>query len=1003
MRNTKRGYSLVQNLEQKSAQKLGRKLRIIIQHSLVFILMLMFAPLGHSQNVGSSEATDVLDETTLHSTPIAKIYMARVLLENHENWAEAYELLRDVLKNHREEMNSIVYKKIDRAAKQVARYLPETYIRQKVNARHLIRPFLEAQYLLNEALMDWRVALNNSSDSETVFVEKLLQSYFFPGFEDRGMIMYPDQTSYAFDIFALTPENVQRARRHTSTDKDPRQGGYNNRYPTSPSTGIPGGSGGGSPYIPRPPGVPGTNPTPVPPFVPPGGGSSGGTVGGGTPVSPWPRPPGSGVGRGPVDWDNPAFNMKLYKANGFIDDALQSGVDLGDITEEVVRIIKQFKIDDRVTNRYLEQALMMQSIADPGSILFDPQLQEFLKGVRLTVYLGDMPANSANEWDLLKDVLSEKLVTRDKEGNVRIKMSGLVGEQRPGTQEGLEIRLQQVQGGERQALYVISGIAGPDLLRLRLFMSMATIFRDWDKGTAMARTAAGVISQTQTYIYLAKMGKLVIDFSKIGARDAGRVLMWMIRIVYYTIEAFPGIKPQSINQIRELLRTAALTISRGGVEKFTKFYQWMNPRVQQTFNYVKNQKYIKNGAAANGLLVLALAAETFIIATQYKHAKNADEKYEVWQEGASRLGATLTYALPVVGMGAAIVDLAHNYLKLPFETADAFRAYRRGVENWAYKHYSGMNKMEFDLFDLQMSLNLPRNPFYIERYAKQVTTLEQARQNMVELDQQIQDISSRYLILLYVAHNRIAPTRQNIFGRKQEVYMTEFAGNYNSYTRTRALLLESMVRLKDDKTPPKDDLFPIPGDPNSKEAAKAPPVQNQTPTNGAPTIGPFLPPAPQVPTPSPVIPPATVKVSPTNPSNSAPVVVIPFVPVQPGSKAAVKVAEPAATVKATPATRDLPRSKIPTPPPAKAKSKVKAAPAVVKKVPVTKPPVSTTLPPLKAGNSPNPNSNTNSGSTPIPPFSPPASNPGTGNGEVNLPGKGPTSQMRLASEFLLSA
>jgi hypothetical protein len=785
----------------------------------MFVAGVVFSPHSKAQNVvAPGAATDVLNETLLQASPIAKIYMARVLLENHQNWSEAYELLRDTLKNHKSEMPALVVRKIERAAKQVARYLPETKVRQMVNGRHLIRPFLESQYLLNEALMDLRVALNSSSDSESVFAEKLLQSYFFPGFEDRGVILYPDQNNYAFDIFALTPENVQRAKRHTSTDKDPRQPGYQNRYPTSPGTGIP-GTGGGSPYIPRPPGVPGTNPgTPVPPFNPPGG-----TVGGGTtttPVTPWPRPPGSTVGRGPVDWDNPAFNMKLYKANGFIDDALQSGVDLGDITEEVVRIIKQFKIDDRVTNRYIEISMMMQAIADPGSILFDPQLQEFLKGVRLSVYLGDMPSNSGNEWDILKEVLGEKLVTRDKEGNVRVKMSGLVGQQRPGSEEGLDIRLQQISGGQRQALYVISGVAGPDLLRLRVFLALATFFRDWDKSATLARTAAGRIGNTQAWAFLSKMGKLVIDFSKVGARDAGRVLMWVIRIVYYTIEAFPGIKPQSINEIRELLRTAALTISRGGVEKFTKFYQWMSPRVQQSFNWVKNQKYVKNGAVANGLLIAALAAETFVIATEYRHAKNEDQKYEAWMQGAPRLAATLTYGVPIVGMGAAIVDLSHTFLKFPWETADAYRAYRHGVENWAYQHYAGMNKMEFDLNELQLSLNLPRNAFYIEHFGKNITSLEIARQNMINLDQQIQDIASRYLVLLYVGHNRIAPTRENTFGRKQEDYMREFAGNYNSYIKTRALLVEGLAKYKNDKTPDKDDPTAQPG--------------TQTPVSGSP-------------------------------------------------------------------------------------------------------------------------------------------------------------------------
>ncbi len=812
---------------------LRRVQKISFFSAVIFSIFSLAPKESHAQSVvAPSAATDVLDESLLQSSPIAKTYMARVLLENHENWKEAYELLRGVLKNHKDEVPSVVLKKIERAAKQVARFLPETYVRKALNRRHLIRPFLEAQYLLNEALMDWRIALNTSSDSETVFVEKLFQSYFFPGFEDRGTLLYPDPNTYSFNIFALTPENVQRARRHKSTDKDPRQGGYTSPYPSSP----PISGGGGSPYIPRPPGVPGVNPTPVPPFNPPGGGT-----GPGTPVSPWPRPPGSSAGRGPVDWDNPAFNVKLYQANGFIDDALKSGIDLGDITEEVVRIMKQFKISDRVTNRYLEQALLMQAIADPGSIFFDPQLQEFLKGMRLSVYLGDVPAESASEWDVLRDTLGADLVTRDKEGNVRIKMSGLVAQERPGSEQGLDIRLQQVDGEDRQRLYVISSIAGPDLLRLRTFMALTTLFRDWDAGVKVARTAAGVISQTQAYAFLAKTSKLVIDFSKIGVSEASRVMMWIIRIVYYTVESIPGIKAASLQQIRELLRTAALTISRGGVEKFTKLGKWVSPKVKQSFNWVKNQKHIKNGNAANALIILALAAETAIIAVEYKHAKDENQKYEILMDGGARVGATLTYALPVVGLGAAIVDLSHTFLGLPFETADAFRAYRHGVENLAYRHYAGMNKLEFDLLEQQQSLNLPRNAFYIEKFAKNVSTLEKARQNVIELDQQIQDISARYLVHLYLAHRRIAPKRENVFGRKQEDYMREFAGNLLSYSRTKAELVSLLSTLQEDAgeaTDGEDDddssnLIPMPG--IDAAEAEVPPASSQ------PRVSPFVP------------------------------------------------------------------------------------------------------------------------------------------------------------------
>jgi hypothetical protein len=45
-----------------------------------------------------------------------------------------------------------------------------------------------------------------------VYVESLIKSFLFPGFESVGKIIYPNPQSYSFDLYALTAENIAAAR-----------------------------------------------------------------------------------------------------------------------------------------------------------------------------------------------------------------------------------------------------------------------------------------------------------------------------------------------------------------------------------------------------------------------------------------------------------------------------------------------------------------------------------------------------------------------------------------------------------------------------------------------------------------------------------------------------------------------------------------------------------------------------------------------------------------------
>jgi hypothetical protein len=159
----------------------------------------------------SQSSQEALSKIQIVRGSIARLYWARVLLEDYERWPKALELVRFVAQND-DSLPSPVLKKLRKVSDIIQDYVPEAYARKFFNFRHLVRPFLEAQYLINESLMDLRVTINLSEDSEILYIEDLLKSYFFPGQETQGIIEYPKEASYGFDLYALTPVNLAAAR-----------------------------------------------------------------------------------------------------------------------------------------------------------------------------------------------------------------------------------------------------------------------------------------------------------------------------------------------------------------------------------------------------------------------------------------------------------------------------------------------------------------------------------------------------------------------------------------------------------------------------------------------------------------------------------------------------------------------------------------------------------------------------------------------------------------------
>jgi hypothetical protein len=650
--------------------------------------------------IPESNPRDALDRTQMIESSISKVYRARVLLEDHNNWPEAYELLRDVISNE-DNLDSVIKAKLRKAAGRVSSYLPGRWFRRTFNKRHLIRPFLEASYLINEALMDWRVALNNSTDSEVPFVESLLKSYFFPGSEAQGVIEFPNASTYSFDLFALTAENIAKARRERSTS--------------------------------------GSNPDDNQDF----GGSR--------------LDRSTGVDFGDLD-----LNARFSASNGFIDKVLDSGVAIGEITKEVESLIKRLQIKKRVNNRYLELSMLMQAVTDPGSALFDPQLQSFLRGVRLRLALGSTDKLGGEDISQLRNLLGDKAVVESTNGT-RILLSYLIDQQQnnPYQKTGMELQVNQVGGSGRSVLYVVSTVSGPDLMRLRTLNMAAVLARDVDRvGSLVASSSAAP--------WLAK------------GVQAGHISLQKVLAMLPKAANF-------VNQLAQASQTGAVAVSlkalagtlKGAVALQNigvKVAEVAGPRSAQLLRAVKNNKYVKNGTVAGVLIFATAAVQITVGVVEYRHAQDEDLKHEIYINTLARTGATLTYALPVVGWGAAALDLSHAFLGVPFETADLFRGFSRGVEAATY-WFLGTSATEVEYTNLENTLGVPRHEVYFRRHIRFVgceTSIDNCQQAIARLRGEMQDLALSQLTLLYVAHRTFAAKTNNKFGRRTEDYMRDY-------------------------------------------------------------------------------------------------------------------------------------------------------------------------------------------------------------------------------------
>ncbi len=690
--------------------------------SPVTLLLLLFTlvfggPAAHANDLGS-ESRAVLNNTSMLESSLSKVYRARVLLEDYRNWPESYELLRDVLKND-ETLSKVARKKLENAAGQVRSYLPGRWFSRTFNGRHLLRPFLEASYLINEAIMDSRIALNTSSDSEVMFAEMLLKSYFFPGNEAQGQIEYPAYETYAFDLYALTAENIASARRERS---DQAESDFPNKDESEQT------------------------------------------------------PDTTALG---VDLDDRDLTRRYSLANGFISEIIDGGVAIAEITKEVQSLIKRYEVPNRVHNRYLPVAMLTQAIVDPGTALFDPQLQSFLKGVRLKVALGQSDKPGNDDLMALKSLLGNKAIV-EKDGETRIRLGYLIDKQRgnPFLKSGLELSLQDVKGSGRTILYAISAVSGEEQMMIRTLQMAATIARDADRAV---KIGSGVAASIPALGKLQSLGSLSLAKLLAALPTAAKAVNEMART------ANSGAIGAGLKSVAWALK-GVVSLQNVGV----KVTSTLSPKATQLLAAAKNNKYVKNGTATGVLTLVVAATQITVGVIEYRASDDQDRKDEIYVDTLSRVGATATYLLPVVGWAAAALDLGHAFLGVPVETADLFKGY-----SWAVGAttlwFMGTSETEVKMVEIEAGLNIARHDVFFRRWEKRTgDTIESCHDALTGLRAETQSLALSELSFLYIAHRSFAAKTNYEFGERIEQHFRSYLNNRKAAEETQKAIQKKL-------------------------------------------------------------------------------------------------------------------------------------------------------------------------------------------------------------------
>lgn len=137
----------------------------------------------------------------------AKLYWIAQTMDKHDNWLAISKLLHQTLEE--DLSNPFLRSRL----KKVKQYVDREMIRQSAGAvtggRLDTHSFLEARLLIVECIQELRPRLNLSWTGEVRHLKKMLYTAIFPHMEEFGEIEFPAPKTYSFDTYGYTIKNIK--------------------------------------------------------------------------------------------------------------------------------------------------------------------------------------------------------------------------------------------------------------------------------------------------------------------------------------------------------------------------------------------------------------------------------------------------------------------------------------------------------------------------------------------------------------------------------------------------------------------------------------------------------------------------------------------------------------------------------------------------------------------------------------------------------------------------
>ncbi|MCK5883635.1 MAG: hypothetical protein KAG61_08105, partial [Bacteriovoracaceae bacterium] len=435
-------------------------------------------------------------------------------------------------------------------------------------------------------------------------------------------------------------------------------------------------------------------------------------------------------------------------------------VDASEKAEQLLDGFERYEnSNDRVRNEYLGQSMLVQSIAEPGSALVDPQLQAFIKGVKIEYSLGETEMPKRLELEELNDNLDEKIVTGDTMSKVSIDLTKLYKLNRNGSYSSLSLEFRPTIGrAGRATLFVISSIAGEDLMFNRVLQHAASLAQKSEvvgnaKATGVVLKAVDTVPQFFAYMgeVLARTIKHGKDIDKLG-------------------------KIGTVWNGSKMALVQGLKIANAPKIAYAKLAE--SPVMQTILDKTVRTKFVKSGKLFNSLIAIGLIAEVTTGIIEMNNAKEkdgtcGDDCGDARDEMLSRAGAQLVYLVPYVGAAAMTVDFLHYAMGLPIETADVFRGARYlggSIGLWL----AGYNQTTYKLLELEHEYKVPRHEVNVVKHAYYLESVSDAVEAKQKVMNEIQDAALKNLVVLYRAHRSFGQKQNYDFGKRIADYREHF-------------------------------------------------------------------------------------------------------------------------------------------------------------------------------------------------------------------------------------